>query len=460
MRLRMRISVNGALCSGQFAMSIMQTVFMFYYVRVFRVIFEIDAYWFTIAQALFMIWNSINDPLFGCMQDLSSSWMRDRRKVITYLSPLLCGSFLLLWFPWASHNSPPYVTGLHLICALFLYDAFYSCVNVAWSALFSESTYDHSARVTAIKFSQLAILLSVNIIAVAEKISHSVENFFAFQCTCIVVAFLAMGCFWITGNMEKTEGIVSERAVLVPEEGEGKVSTALTMAKQVVKRQDFVALVLTNFIHNCRSVCHLNFAAMATATLIPETILPSGSWSKSLFFGACTLVPQLLVVASGNFIARRGSYRVIMASFILSISLAAMFWMLAAESPLLMMVFMFLDSVLVHSIAPLFQILVAEYVDDDAKRYSRRKPISSLIFSLNALLVKPAQSVTPVIVLYLLGEGQYENNGTAMERANGKSAMYAVVCLTPLLLGSAQFFIMRLYSLKNAHFIAEVARNV
>uniref|UniRef100_A0A914RT13 Uncharacterized protein n=1 Tax=Parascaris equorum TaxID=6256 RepID=A0A914RT13_PAREQ len=191
---------------------------MFYYVRVFRVIFEIDAYWFTIAQALFMIWNSINDPLFGCMQDLSSSWMRDRRKVITYLSPLLCGSFLLLWFPWASHNSPPYVTGLHLICALFLYDAFYSCVNVAWSALFSESTYDHSARVTAIKFSQLAILLSVNIIAVAEKISHSVEV----------------------------------RAVLVPEEGEGKVSTALTMAKQVVKRQDFVALVLTNFIHNCR----------------------------------------------------------------------------------------------------------------------------------------------------------------------------------------------------------------
>lgn len=48
-------------------------------------------------------------------------------------------------------------------------------MNVAWSALFSESTYDHSARVTAIKFSQLAILLSVNIIAVAEKVSHSVE---------------------------------------------------------------------------------------------------------------------------------------------------------------------------------------------------------------------------------------------------------------------------------------------
>lgn len=57
--------------------------------------------------------------------------------------------------------------------------------------------------------------------------------------------------------MEKTEGIISERAVLVPEEveeGKGKISTALTMAKQVVKRQDFVALVLTNFIHNCRLV--------------------------------------------------------------------------------------------------------------------------------------------------------------------------------------------------------------
>lgn len=49
-------------------MSIMQTIFMFYYVRVFHVVFEIDAYWFGIAQALFMVWNSINDPLFGCIQ--------------------------------------------------------------------------------------------------------------------------------------------------------------------------------------------------------------------------------------------------------------------------------------------------------------------------------------------------------------------------------------------------------
>lgn len=42
---------------------------------------------------------------------------------------------------------------------------------------------------------------------------------------------------------------------------------------------------------------------MATATLIPETILPSGSWSKSLFFGACTLVPQVFHVYLKHFIA-------------------------------------------------------------------------------------------------------------------------------------------------------------
>ncbi|VDM49336.1 unnamed protein product [Toxocara canis] len=396
---------------------------------------------------------------------MSNSWMRDRRKVIFYLSPFLCVSFLLLWFPWASHNSLPYVTGLHLICALFFYDAFYSCVNVGWSALFSESTHDHNARLTAIKYSQFAILVSVNIIPITEKVSHSVENFFAFQCTCVVVALLAMGCFWITGNMERTEGVLPERTVLVAdrvEEDRGKVSVALDMTKQVITRLDFVFLVLTNFIHNCRSVSHLNFAAMATKALIPEEVLASGSWSKSLYFGACTLVPQLLVVASGSFISKRGAYRVVMRSFVISVSSAALFWVFAGSSPVLIMIFMFIDSILVHSIAPLFQILIAEFVDDDAKHHSRRKPISSLIFSLNALLVKPAQSITPVVILYLLGENHPETYDNASESAtHERTTMWSIICLIPLLLGALQFFILRLYSLKDARFgAAKVSRNI
>ncbi|VDK46841.1 unnamed protein product [Anisakis simplex] len=371
-------------------------------------------------------------------KDLSDSWMRNRRKVIVYLSPFLCASFLLLWFPWTNHTSHSFLTGLHLIVALFLYDAFYSCINVAWGALFAESTHDPITRVTAIKYSQFAILMSVNIISITEKLSHS---------------------------LEETDGIMIERAALVPNDEHAKIRSALSMALQVLKRLDFVVLVLTNFLHNCRSVSHLNFAAMAVKVLIPEETLPNGSWSKSFFFGACTVLPQVLIIGSGSFISKRGVYRVIMTSFILSIVSAIIFSIFAGNRPLLVMLFMFFDSVLVHSIAPLFQILIAEFVDDDAKRLSRSKPISSLIFSLNALLVKPAQSITPVIVLFILGE-RYTNALQAYDSAkfeemeHEKTTMWSIVCSTPLLLATAQCFILRFYSLKNAHLSTRLSRNI
>ncbi|VDN41818.1 unnamed protein product [Gongylonema pulchrum] len=62
------VSVNVALCSGQFAMSVLQTFFMFYYVKVYLNIFKIDEFWFAITQGLFIVWNALNDPIFGYAQ--------------------------------------------------------------------------------------------------------------------------------------------------------------------------------------------------------------------------------------------------------------------------------------------------------------------------------------------------------------------------------------------------------
>ena len=125
-----RRRTNLALFSGQFALSLMQILFMFYYVKVFLNVFHVNEYWFNVAQCLFLVWNAINDPLFGYIQDLSgTSWMKDRSKIFTYCGPLMSLSFLLLWFRWSSSDSSPaYIEGLHLIVALFLYDAFYRFV--------------------------------------------------------------------------------------------------------------------------------------------------------------------------------------------------------------------------------------------------------------------------------------------------------------------------------------------
>lgn len=449
----MKVSVNVALGSGQFGMSIMQAVFMFYYVKVFLNIFQLDQLWFDLAQFLFMLWNSVNDPLFGYLQDLSNSWLKNRRKVILYLSPFLVVSFYILWFPWTTVGVQSYVCGIHLLIALFLYDAFYSFINVAWSALFAESTYEGCSRITAIKYSQAAVLLSSIILPVSEKISKGLTDFSAFQCMCVVVGLIAMLCFYITGCLED-KAVQHDRYSLLPQTKEAlqSFSAVVRTTKQIFSKRDFLVVVATHFIHSCRSVSHLNFATIATDLLIPNEVIAKGSWQMSLFYASCAVLPQVLLITSGDFFVRQGVYRIVLGSFVLSVILSVFFWLTAFKNPYMLITFLFIDSVAVHSIAPLFQVLLAEFIEDDVKRFSRMKPISSTIFSLDALIVKPAQSVAPVFIVHILNTCNYQ----AYQRLGEKpkelvSCMFSVLCFIPLILGFLQFIIFRNWSLQIKH---------
>lgn len=59
---------NLAIFCGQFGLSLMHCTFLFYYVKVFLNVFHLNEYWFNVAQILFMVWNAVNDPLFGYIQ--------------------------------------------------------------------------------------------------------------------------------------------------------------------------------------------------------------------------------------------------------------------------------------------------------------------------------------------------------------------------------------------------------
>lgn len=56
-------------------------MFMFYYVKVFLNVFHINEYWFNVSQVLFMIWNAVNDPLFGYIQDVGGWCLQVDSKI-------------------------------------------------------------------------------------------------------------------------------------------------------------------------------------------------------------------------------------------------------------------------------------------------------------------------------------------------------------------------------------------
>ena len=49
--------------------------------------------------------------------------MKSRTAVMRFFAPCLAVSFVLLWLPWPGTGR--HIEGLHMITALFLYDAFF-----------------------------------------------------------------------------------------------------------------------------------------------------------------------------------------------------------------------------------------------------------------------------------------------------------------------------------------------
>ncbi|KAK6730689.1 hypothetical protein RB195_007264 [Necator americanus] len=227
-------------------------------------------------------------------------------------------------------------------------------------------------------------------------------------------------------------------------------SSMWTKMREISHEKDFLVIIAANFIHTARSVSHMNFASTATELLIPGTILPKGSLRLSLFYGVLTLGPQILLILNERLIVKHGAYRIMLISYVVSFFSGLIFFF--TSDPYLIMIFMLIDSITVHSAAPLFNIVISDFIDDDAKRHSRVSGLSSLVFSLNALFVKPAQSIAPVVVVYILNNfGYQEYISTKQSSTDLVNGMRILLISTPLVLGAFQYFIFKSYSLTNKH---------
>lgn len=108
-----------------------------------------------------MLWNAINDPLFGYLQD-NSNWsiFTSRKKAIYYGGPIWAITFLLPWFQWVDYSKPEnsWIVGIHLIVVLCAYDSMLTFVLLAHCALSAEISTVHSDRLRLIKYQQVSKL--------------------------------------------------------------------------------------------------------------------------------------------------------------------------------------------------------------------------------------------------------------------------------------------------------------
>ena len=133
-----------AYCASSLGVTMIHHTFNFYYVKVFLNRYNIQEWWFHVAQCLFLVWNAINDPLFAVIQDNANFTItRTRRQSILYAAPFLAAAYMVPWFRLGQCD---WAVGLHLIAALCLYDTVFTFVGLALCCLFTEISTDQRDR--------------------------------------------------------------------------------------------------------------------------------------------------------------------------------------------------------------------------------------------------------------------------------------------------------------------------
>ena len=130
--------------------SLINNVFLLFYVSTFVTIFDIDSTSFYIGETIFLIWNSVNDPFFGWLSDsgtLKESKGKDKTDIVmkridalSKFGPLFTVSFLLFWFKVMP-------IALQFTIALCLYDSFLKMDDLHQQALLADITIDAKDRV-------------------------------------------------------------------------------------------------------------------------------------------------------------------------------------------------------------------------------------------------------------------------------------------------------------------------
>lgn len=282
--------------ASKIALSTTGRIFSFYYVRIFLDLYHIDSTWFQWAQVLYMVWNTVNDPLFAYVQDnVNWHFVKTRRHSLLYGGPLYAVVFLIPWFPWEEMGLGTWKTGVHLIVALCLYDTMMTFLGLAQCCLFSEISKHHEDKVRLLRWSKIGPVLAAVGLYLTEYLSEGLKNFRNFQISCVVLAFISFLLYWYAGKNCVTQYDVDRINSLSIHESDGARSSLSIwrLTWQILTSKNFLCFVIINFCHEFHRTFQSNFMAIMIENLTSKDDIPLGV--RSFCYGFGGLIPSVSI---------------------------------------------------------------------------------------------------------------------------------------------------------------------
>ncbi|KAF8360324.1 hypothetical protein PRIPAC_87247 [Pristionchus pacificus] len=354
--------------------------------------------------------------MMGYLQDIGCcgmTWIMDRRKVILYVAPVFAFSYMIFWFPWSTTNT--FITGMHLLISLFLFDTILTLVLSAYCGILVETCSKHSQRVRCVVYAELFLILGGSIIFPLNVFSDEAKNFPRFQAGCFVIAIIgavsmAGGAYFLNPRKEielPEEVEMSKEAAQAADESSFK--KAMRVSWEIVCEPRFLFLVGAQFMRTLRTQTMMTFQMILIGALVSRVgFMEAGSPALSLFYAIVQPIGSILFMFLWKPLSLLGTHKMML--ILLGVALAnvivAIF--LGRSDPLYVIVFLGVEVICSSTGGrSFFMLLSGEVVDTDTKMRKRTSPLSTLIFTLKALFTKPSEQLSPLIFISLLDRGGF-----------------------------------------------------
>src|SRR5271157_588407 len=253
--------------------------------------------WIVLAQILFAIWNTTNDPLFGLLQNRTRTKNGRYIPWIKWSAPFFSVAFIIVFFPpdtWSSYVSgaayqfPLFIWYLGSQC---LYDTFFTIIYIAHVSLLPQMTFAMTERT---KISVLYAILSLigglasGVLPLIFLTNPTNDSIFSFKIMVVIFAVLAY-IPWIL----LVRWVKERQEFLIPKENEESMAT---MIKYVFKNPSGRIYILYDGI----SVGIMNILLTALTFMFEWLLgLVSGypKWDNN--WGIINIIPEILMIVIG-----------------------------------------------------------------------------------------------------------------------------------------------------------------
>lgn len=402
-------------------------LFLIYHVEAYVYSFKINQSFFWFGEIIFLLWNSINDPLFGYLLDKNVliGHLQSKHEIIftkirkiQYFGPCLAASFYLFWCPELIFG-----VEMNFLIGLCLYDSFMTLLDLSISSLLSDLSTDNNKRTKLSKARSVGNIIASFFVFISYYLwdKDQMDNFKFF---CGVVALLSGLGFILTSRymitclntLPKSDSLTDHRnhqdheSLLrkptqsayeksIPTEPRSSMPKALKYLIQLCKGKNFAIFIAVSLLQVFH--CHFNsnfmplFLEVLLQNQFPDYFCP-------LVMGISFLLPHLNNFYFLNLCSRKGTYFVIKLLLLIKLSIACLVYMADYQMIWLIAIFIASNRIFTEGICKLCDLIISDLIDEDFIENERESTASSFVFGTAALLTKPGQTFAPLVGTFLL----------------------------------------------------------